>query len=184
MKTAWVGLSVVLAASFAWGACGGGSPASACQHACDCDKNCSPKDEANCEADLSSQQTIADKAGCDGKFSDFASCMSGATCRAGELRVDDCAAEQDALAKCLDDAGFGGGHEVGGSSSGGVSQNSCDAAAAHVEQCTGQTATVGDCTPMVACESACIADASCGALTGQDPKGAQSLSNCIGACAN
>ena len=86
MNKTWLSaFAVLLGAATMIPGCGGASIQDACEHACDCDKNCSAKDEADCESQGAAAQVIAQKAGCTSQFDDVASCTAAATCRAGQI---------------------------------------------------------------------------------------------------
>jgi hypothetical protein len=215
MNSKWLaGMVVLVGAVASIPGCGGASIGDACQHICDCSENCSPKDEASCEETAAAEQTLASKAGCSSEFDDATSCSNGATCQDGTIQLQDCAAEADALTKCIDDAGFGGGDVIGGDGDGGSKSSGgtpnegggtvvvgtgdgggkasggsdvCAQGAKHEAVCTSTsvgTIPAQDCTGMAECSYSCILAASCGALTGQDAAGAQKYSMCVSACEN
>jgi hypothetical protein len=70
-------------------------------------------------------------------------------------------------------------------STGSSTQNVCDAAIVHINECIPQPMPIPpipDCSGMVACQLACILSASCAALLGNDPVASKMFTDCITPC--
>lgn len=86
----------------------GASIGSYCDKACDC-IGCNDSEHDDCIDDLEDARKAAQDESCGDKFNDILSCYdSELTCDDGDLDVDGCESESEALEKCLEDTVFGG----------------------------------------------------------------------------
>jgi hypothetical protein len=170
---------LLLSLSLAPLACGP-SAASYCAKLCDC-AGCNEQQRAECEDSIEDLEKQASEADCSSEFDAVLSCNDAELeCVDGNPDNDGCEAEEEALSEC------GAATPVGGSSC----DPPTDRILAKYEECGllpgGEEEPRPECTPeleeQLLCTDACVADASCEVLGGEDPEGAQAFADCVSVC--
>ncbi len=79
----------------------GVSAASLCDRVCECE-GCSEPERADCVDELEDNQRAAEAKGCADQYAALLDCYDGEfECREGDVDVDGCNPEEEALNKCL-----------------------------------------------------------------------------------